>query len=505
MARLTGKTLSLLFFAWLTVGAGAQSFAADSHYLNEAMGVRLTLDDDWQLITSREQAPEPLKANFPLNKGPNDSPLFFAVHENQQLFIRLLADPFGGDLRNYAVLLSRSLDSQGIEILSARLADDASALEMQYRHPLLRLYFDERIVQLETGRVVRMAFWSNELSRESFLPQVEAVFAATELRAVRNMAEGWQQPWAGLSDRLAAQDLNGVNITGTEVATAHALVCQDPGRSMLWQAQSKEATVYLFGSIHVGKPEFYPLHDSIETAFREADHLVFEVDPASVTDPTVVRQMQDRGSLPAGQTLSDVVSAPVVANFRRVMARMGLPAENFMGMQPWFLTLMLTGLQANMEGYQPQFGVENYLLGQKSADTDVLELESIQEQIAFLEELNAETFLRYTLQDFAGGGEELNAMMAAWQCADQEALAALMFDDFDEPSIDPAALDDLRGLREKLFYERNLNMAATVQRYLEAGSGRYFVVVGSGHLLGERSVIDVLRQRGYQLRSVSLR
>lgn len=50
-----------------------------------------------------------------------------------------------------------------------------------------------------------------------------------------------------------------------------------------WRIQDKEAgaTVFLMGSIHVGKKEFYPLPQVIEKAFRESDALAVEVDTSS--------------------------------------------------------------------------------------------------------------------------------------------------------------------------------------------------------------------------------
>src|SRR5687768_10497403 len=105
------------------------------------------------------------------------------------------------------------------------------------------------------------------------------------------------------------------NAASAQVA---APVCADPAASMLWEVKgagldSRGVSIQLFGSLHVGKPEFYPLHQLIEDAFRGADHLVFEVDPTSATDPQAAMMMQMRGMLPAGQTLQSVVSPEAYA------------------------------------------------------------------------------------------------------------------------------------------------------------------------------------------------
>ena len=56
-------------------------------------------------------------------------------------------------------------------------------------------------------------------------------------------------------------------------------------RTFGWKATGKGGVVYLVGSIHVMTPDFYPLHPSLEAAFKESDLLVEEVDMARDAGP----------------------------------------------------------------------------------------------------------------------------------------------------------------------------------------------------------------------------
>ncbi len=49
-------------------------------------------------------------------------------------------------------------------------------------------------------------------------------------------------------------------------------------RSLLCKVSHNKATVYILGSIHLVKPEFYPLDGAIEKVYRKSDVLVVEVD-----------------------------------------------------------------------------------------------------------------------------------------------------------------------------------------------------------------------------------
>jgi len=48
----------------------------------------------------------------------------------------------------------------------------------------------------------------------------------------------------------------------------------------------------------------------------------------------------------------------------------------------------------------------------------------------------------------------------------------------------------------KLFDERNMRMTSKIEGYLNS-SGSYFVIVGAGHLVGKRGIVELLKNKGY--------
>jgi uncharacterized protein YbaP (TraB family) len=114
-------------------------------------------------------------------------------------------------------------------------------------------------------------------------------------------------------------------------------------------------------------------------------------------------------------------------------------------------------------------------------------------------------FLGYSLEDLQDGAAELDDMVQAWRCADQEKLSAFLFDDFtDAQDVSATEQAMLEELHQHLFVERNIVMADGIEQFIRSGNGAYFVVVGSGHLLGEGSVVELLRTRGYEVAPVRL-
>lgn len=283
-------------------------------------------------------------------------------------------------------------------------------------------------------------------------------------------------------------------------AQTEAFSCPDPEATLLWQVAGIDHDVYLFGTLHLGKAGFYPLPPRVEQAFRNVDYLVFEADIEAAASFETLMSIQQRGRLPAGETLDQHLSDETMRRLEEVLSGFGVPRAMAMNMQPWFLNVMLSALQMTEYGFMPQFGAENYLMAERAEDTELRELESIEAQLGFLESLNSESYLRYTLASIGPEVEqEIEKMVRAWRCADKAALSELIFSDLEAA---PLSSEEVETLQETLYFSRNRDMAGKISEYIRARDGDYFIAVGAAHLIGERSIIDHLQQRGHELEVV---
>jgi uncharacterized protein YbaP (TraB family) len=286
-------------------------------------------------------------------------------------------------------------------------------------------------------------------------------------------------------------------------------VCPDPSSSMLWEVQGgalreRGISLYLFGSMHVGKPDFYPLQAPVEASFRGAEHVVFEVDPRTATEPKAVTELQKRSHLAASQNLQQLLSADTLTALKTVLEQQHLASDSVMRLKPWMIALLLADLQSSALGFDASWGLESYFLKQRAPGSEVLELESLQQQVDMLEGLDAEVFLSYSLREFEESSAQIEAMVQAWRCGDHPALEALLFAAETSPDLNEAQRAGLAELHERLFTARNKVMADGVEKLIATGKDDYFVVVGAGHLLGTDSVVELLRERGYTVQPVRL-
>ena len=261
-------------------------------------------------------------------------------------------------------------------------------------------------------------------------------------------------------------------------------------RTFLFQVERAGHGLYLLGSIHAARPETYPLDQSLERAFADSDLLVVEVD-VEKADPAVMADLvREQGLYPENDGLSAHMRPETLELFRSL----GRDPASYETMRPW-LAIMTMEVAEFMElGYDPALGVDMHFLGEaRQRSMAVEELETVERQINLLARLSAgdeDAFLFHSLRQLAVLGRVMAEMTALWAAGDKEGLETLIFGEL----YDPACED----FYQTLLYERNLAMTARVESLLDRGD-RAFVVVGAAHLLGERGILALLRQRGCEV------
>lgn len=457
-------------------------------YVNERLGVGLDLAPGWSGFTQREGAPEYFQKLLPPDKDPDASPLLLAVNESQQAFLRLLVEPVGDlDVEEYFAALYATMGEQ-VQAREAKLSKKRGSVRWLYgvrSGPVLFSFYETLVVY--NGRALRLGLWTPE----SLLPHYEAEFEQISASFLLQTTGGWHAPWRGLETTLKDGAFDYVDFASSPEP---ALECDENAggggpANLLWEVATERGRLALFGSLHFGRPDFYPLAEPVESAFSEAESLVVELDARDLQETTAL--LQQRAKLPDGHRLQDELSPRVYDRLDAELAKLGLPTERFTQLRPWALATFLTALKFQSMGYDAGAGVDQYLL-RRAGDKNVIALETAEEQIGMLDSLDGELFLAYTLLSMETFEAHAGEMVHAWRCGDDATLAHLLLDD---PG---GLLPGVSDVVEKLFDERNQRMAGRLQDLMERG-GRYFVVVGAGHLVGEEGIPALLAARGYEV------
>lgn len=265
-------------------------------------------------------------------------------------------------------------------------------------------------------------------------------------------------------------------------------------QGLLWEIKSPTNTIYLFGSIHLAKADFYPLPAAVEAAYAQADTLVVEAD---VTDAAASRNALPLMQFRAPDTLRKHVQP---ATWQLLESIAGPRVEQFAQFKPALVAVGLSMAVFTGQGYDPAYGIDLHFIERAKADRKKIdELESLKFQagvLGGLSDAEGDALLSQTLKDFRDGPALLEAqqMISAWKSGDAVALAKL---------FEGAAQKDAgtRKLTRLLLDDRNLAMAEKISRMQSAGI-KAFIVIGAGHLAGANSVTDILQKQGLQVRQI---
>jgi uncharacterized protein YbaP (TraB family) len=257
----------------------------------------------------------------------------------------------------------------------------------------------------------------------------------------------------------------------------------------LWELHGRHNTVYLLGSIHVLRPADYPLAPALLEAYGNAKALLMEVNMDEIGTEEVQAEMLASAILPDGKTLPDVLGAQRYAHADALAHEAGVELSMFDQFAPWFAAEAISQLQLTQLGFQAQSGVEMYFLDRARTDgKSVAGLETVHDQIAVFQSMSLDTqaeYLMSSLEEAHGLPAEVDAMVHAWQRGDTQWFVKELQSEFGQ---DPR-------LYQSVLVERNRRWLPKIETLL-ADDKNYLVIVGTGHLVGPGSVIDLLKKDG---------
>lgn len=268
-----------------------------------------------------------------------------------------------------------------------------------------------------------------------------------------------------------------------------------PNRGALFKLEHGGHTAYLFGTIHVGAADFYPLEPRVTQALRDSTVLALEIDPLGDQGQiaTAVREhgMYQNGRGPAAAELSP----PFRPRLEKLLRRYAIPGDAAAMMKPWMLATMLTVSEFAAQGYEPALAVDLWLSRQaRERKLRVVELESVAGQMALFNRLSLAEQARLLEEGIAAIEDEEQAAQAreiarAWRHADVAALDALALKAREDDTFSG------RFVQQVLLDQRNPGLADGIIK-LMTSEKHSVAAIGILHLVGQGSVPELLRRRG---------
>ncbi len=290
------------------------------------------------------------------------------------------------------------------------------------------------------------------------------------------------------------------NNSATQISTATPLLYRvtDDNGNIAW----------LFGSIHVGREDFYPLPDYVTDAFEGADSLAVELDIVALEKDM---SLQFEAIAPLlykdGTTIKDHISqelyekaVEILKEYNSYSSVMDMYCVSFWGS-------MIESLLYAEIGGDAELGIDKHLINKAyESNKEITEIESAKFQYQLMADFDDEIqvmLLESAVQSYekkALTTASLKVMMNLWAMGNEEAFAKLLTSSNAKMTAEEKQIYD--RYQKAMITDRNLTMADFAEDALQSGD-EVFICVGAAHIIGEDAVADILAERGYTVECIN--
>ena len=279
---------------------------------------------------------------------------------------------------------------------------------------------------------------------------------------------------------------------------ALALATQASAEHFLWEVSSMTNKVYLYGTVHAGKKDWYPLPAAVENALVDSSVLAVEAD---ISNREALRKSAASMTYTWPDNLKDHVPAEQYSRMVKLLPRYSFTEADVSQVKPFMAVSLLVFAEWARSGFVPTLGVDSYLLRKAAAEAKpIVELEGAAMQVKLMDSLTEKQ-----VQDLFKGTldaleedlttEQIKGLVAAWQNGDPASLLEIARRYNDKVA-------GAKEFEEKFIWERHADMLKKIEGWLAEPGTKYFIAVGALHLAGPRGLVELLRKRGYVVRQL---
>lgn len=338
--------------------------------------------------------------------------------------------------------------------------------------------------------------------------------------------------YTGAKEELKAKDictLEQACVYATRLTTYVYDSLDVASKGFMWEVKKGGNTAYLLGSIHIANNDIYPFSQRMLKAYQESDALVVEV---NLYDNDGMNRFAQLTTYTDGSTLMDHISKETYDKAVKAITSIGYPETTITNMKPWYLSNLFTSYSsanstdATEVAQSSALGIDiSFMSRAMLEDKPILEIEGYEFQGKLFDNFSAglqeyllansmkelDKMINNTSDTSTTKTDEslLNKWLDYWHNGDiesfkksfnlEEEILGDTFAQVQDPNVKTYTEEYYNGL----LTSRDKGMANYIDNLLKAdGSKSYFVVVGSLHYLSDYSVLDILKEKGYEIKQI---
>lgn len=260
-------------------------------------------------------------------------------------------------------------------------------------------------------------------------------------------------------------------------------------QSLLWKITGnglKEPS-WIYGTMHVRDSRVFKLPEGWDDKLRESKRLILELNPSEKPDPM---KMMALIAAPEDSTLERILKP----EDRKLMEEwvndsLQLPWQMVQGLKPFFLMAMIQ--EYKMPKDMPE-ALDLWLAHRaKDWSVPVYGLESIDEQMAAINTLSIAQQSELLLEMIRPGDSDANNQ-------EEELMQAYLGGRLDQLASFAKNWETDPMFKKEILEFRNYKMSERIGMTLEE-DGSAFIAVGALHLPGEDGILQLLRNKGFEV------
>lgn len=270
--------------------------------------------------------------------------------------------------------------------------------------------------------------------------------------------------------------------------TAHA-------QSSVWKVSKGNDHIFIGGTVHILPPSEFPLPKEFEQAYKESDSIVLEAKLPDASDAEFQMSMMQQMTYGNGKTISNFLTPKTQQQLNDYVSSLGVNLAMFEHFKPGFLVTMLALLEAQKAQLSGE-GVDIFYSKQANKDNkNIAYLESAEFQMNMIADMgigDEEHFIKSNIEQMKDFKAMFTGLLKAWREGDDKQLHKLAIIPMKE---DPKTF-------KKLLTDRNRTWISHIERmFADNGKStdKEFVLVGVAHLAGDKSVLTLLKNKGYRV------
>ena len=271
--------------------------------------------------------------------------------------------------------------------------------------------------------------------------------------------------------------------------------------------EGSDTKIYLFGSIHATNANDSQLPDYVMNAYKESSHVACEYDMvAQQTDVEAQQLIMESLRYSDGTTIKDHLSTDTYDHLIKFLKESNSYNEAYEEFKPALFYELVEQAIATKANISLLDAIDSRIVKKAKEDNKtILEVESFEFQLNLLLDMSDrlyEIMINNIINNPEYSVKQLKDLYDAWKKGDPDKLLEVVNAEYKIENYNEEDLKLLSEYNKNLLTNRNVTMTNKLEDYFNAGYNTFFMV-GTGHLIGEDGIANLLIQRGYTVKQVN--